>query len=315
MRTFLDGTGADSTSAVLAYLSTHRELKIADLYVISTAPSYQGNYMGKSFFVTDHPSSLLWGPRGTFFPGVISRGEVESAIGLDVQKLNIQWSPQDADILASVSGGGDTLLTALQGFGFGLFDDGLVEVWRCLMPTEGDAQTLGACNMFTGRIGDIVPDRSQVQMTIVSRLETLNEQVPTNLIEPTNILSFYTTGQVLFSGPHTFEVLTGSTPQILIADPTDGTDTTSDSWDDGYIVMIDPSQLGGTYRGVRQQVYNGSHHIFYLYDPMPFAPLVGDLFNAFILVPTDQASAATQMSEFDGFPYVPSPINSAVIIG
>ena len=268
--------------------------------------------------LTDYPSSLVWNVRGTFAPGEISRGTVESKIGLEADTLQVTWSPKDSDILAD-DGSGHTLLSAIAGFGAGVFDNGTLEVWRCLMPTLGDAQALGACLLFSGRIGNIDPDRLKAVITVVSRLEVLNEMVPTNLIEPTNIIAQYTTGQILNGGPSRFLLTSGSTRKILYADPTDAPGPyvpANDSWTDGYVVMAGPGKLGGSYRGVRSQIYDPgiSHHVFYLSEDLPFDPLAGDTFQAFIPVPPSQAGAATQGSDYVGFPYVPSPTNSSVVI-
>lgn len=315
MRTFLDGSGADSTAAVESYLAAHRQLFPADLYVINTGPNYAGQYMGKTFLLTDHPSALVWNYRGVFSPGVISRGGVTSKIGLEADTLEVTWSPHDSDVLAS-DGSGNTLLSAIEGFGCGVFDNGTLEVWRCLMPAPGDAATLGACLLFSGRIGNIDPDRLKAAITVISVLEVLNEMVPTNLIEPTNIVAQYTTGQVLNDGPSTFTLVAGSTAAVLYADPVSapgGYTPADDLWTDGYVVMDAPGKLGGSYRGVRSQQY-GSHHVFYLYEALPFAPQVGDTLSAFVYVPPDAAGATAQGSEFDAFPYVPSPINSSMVI-
>src|SRR5712671_5299634 len=110
MRAFLNGSGGDSTAAVQAHLAAHRELHFADLYVISTAPNYKGQYLERMFLLTDYPAPLRWGPRGTFVPAAIERGEVESKIGLEAATLGVTWSPKDSDILAE-DGGGHTLLS------------------------------------------------------------------------------------------------------------------------------------------------------------------------------------------------------------
>jgi hypothetical protein len=318
MRSFISGAGTDSTAAVQAHLAAHRELHLADLYVINTAPCYAGKHMGRTFLLTDFPSPLLWAHRGTFKTGVILRGEVASKIGLEADSLQVTWSPQDSDVLAT-DGSGNTLLSAIEGFGSGVFDNGTVEVWRCVMPTMGDAATLGACLLFSGRIGNIEPDRLKAVITVLSRTEVLNQMIPTNLIEPTNIVAQYTTGQVLAGGPSGFTLASGSTRKILYANPTSapgGYVPKSGSWDDGYVVMSAPGKLGGSFRGVRSQIYDAgiTHHVFYLAEDLPFDPLVGDTFQAFIFVPPDHAGAAAQGSDYLGFEFVPSPLNSSVVI-
>jgi len=314
MRAFISGSGADSTAAVQTHLAAHRALHLADLFVIRTAPNFAGFYLDRTFLLTDYPSRLVWNYRGTFEPAVVSRNDVESKIGLEADKLQVMWSPQDSDILAD-DGAGHTLLTVIEGLGQDIFDNGTLELWRCLMPTIGDCNTLGACLLFSGRIGDIDADRLKATISVMSRLEVLNEMVPTNLIEPTNIVAQYTTGQALNAGPSTFELVSGSNRSVLFADPTDapgGYTPANGSWDFGYVVMGSPGKLGGSHRGIREQLYTGGHHVFYLYEPLPFDPLVGDTFGAFIPVPRDAAGASTQGSEFAGFKYVPQPINSPV---
>src|ERR1035441_9541613 len=149
-RTFIDGSGADSTAAAIAYLKSHRELTLPDLYIINTADNVLYNYLGKTFLLTDYPSPLTWDYKGQFLPGAISRGEVSSKIGLEADKLAVTWAPQDSDVL-----GADGDLTALAAFGYGLFDNSTVEVWRCVMPQPGDLigspeepALLGDCNSF-----------------------------------------------------------------------------------------------------------------------------------------------------------------------
>ncbi len=304
MRTFLDGSGSDSTAAVQAYLAAHRELHLADLYIVKTAPNYDGYYMGRTFLLTDYSSPLLWSYKGTFVTGNISRNEVESKIGLEADKLEVIWSPQDSDILADDGGTpATTLLTVLQGFGCGIFDNGTLEVWRCLMPTIGDCDTLGACLMFSGRIGDIEPDRLKAKLTVNSRLELLNQQVPTNLIEPTNILAQYMTGQMPAGAPIGFTVVAGT---VLTKVYADGTPTMPDGTYDGGYIVFTAEKLGGTYRRVRAQTVESGHHAFYLYEPLPFLPQVGDNLEAYIPIAADSGKT--------GFPYVPSPVSSAVVI-
>jgi hypothetical protein len=314
VRTFLDGSGSDSTSAVQTYLASHRQLHIADLYVINTAPNYSGKHMGRTFLITDYSAPLKWNYKGTFSVGVISRSEVESKIGLEADTLDVTWSPKDTDIVAN--NGGTTLLTALQAFGSGVFDNGTLEVWRCLMPTVGDCNTLGACLMFAGRIGDTVPDRQSVKITVVSRIETFNIQVPTNLIEPTNILAQYLTGQIPSGGPSSLSVVSGSTVHKVYADDSGSPAVTmaAGTYDSGYIVFGGSSKLAGTFRGVRAQTVESSHHAFYLYEPLPFTPTAGDTIAAYIPIPRDFAGSIDSGNGYAGFPFVPSPVNSSVVI-
>ena len=312
MRTFTDGNGNDSTSAVLAHLAAHRALFLSDLYVINTAPTYAGNYLGKQFLLTKYDRPLNWNFRGTFLPAQISRDGVTSKIGLEADTVNVTWSPKDSDILAK-DGSGNAILTALQGFGSGVFDNGVLEVWRCVMPTEGDCNTLGACLLFSGRIGDLEPDRLSVRISVISRLEVLNIQVPTNVIEPTNIMAQYSIGVTPSGGPspNSFSIVSGSTTQKIFADATPT--MPADTYDNGYVVFTS-GKLAGTYRGIRTQDVESGHHAFYLIDRLPFAPATGDTLAAYIPVPIDYAGATLAGLQVAAFPFVPSLTNSPVVI-
>lgn len=317
MRKFIGGDGSDTTAAVQAYLAAHRELEIADLYVINTAPCYAGHYLGRTFLLTDYGSPLQWDYKGTFVTAVVSRGQVESKIGIETDTLEVNWSPREADILADDGGSPVmTLLTALQGFGCGLFDNAVVEVWRCLMPSLGDCNTLGACLLFAGRIGDIDPTRIGVKAKVVSLVDALNVMVPTNLIEPTNILAQYATGQLAAGAPSGFAVVSGSTAHKVYADGNGSPLVTmpAGTYDSGYIVFGTGAKLDGHYAAVREQRVESGHHAFYLYEPLPFAPDAGDALQAYIPVPRDYATAVANGSGYAGFPFVPSPISSGVVI-
>jgi hypothetical protein len=298
MRSFIAGDGSDSSAAAYAYSATHRQFQDVDLYVINTAPWYAGQYLGKQFRLTSHPAPLVWSYRGTFVPATISRGEVQSKIGLEVDSLDVTWSPQLSDLLASpdtseehdgIIGDGTStaVLTALQGFFAGVFDNGILEVWRCRMLPGGDCNTLGACLLFSGRIGSLELDRLSPKITVMSRLETLNVQVPTNLVEPGNILTQYSVGVLPPNGPASFTVLSGSTASVIYATPVSapsGYTPANDLYDTGYVVIASGCALGGSYRRIRQQLIEGGNHAFYLQTPLPFAPTPGDTFVPYVPV-------------------------------
>lgn len=269
------------------------------------------DYLGAVFNITDYPSSLVYNPKGQFFTGNISRGEVESKIGFEADTLDITWSPKATDLLGG-------RFPVLQAFTLGLFDNAICEVWRCVMPNAGDlvgspeaparlgdCNTLGAALMFQGRIGDVKPDRLSVTFTLISRMETLNIEVPTNLIEPTNILAAYSVGVEPAGGAPLFTVTPGSTTQVVYASP----QTPTDIYDQGYIIFQLGSDLAGIYARILEQKQVGGVNAFYLTEPLPEAPSVGDLFKAYGPMPINTTGAA-----YFGFRWVPSPDNSAVII-
>lgn len=312
MRKFIDGNGADSTSAVQTYLTTHRELLFADLYIITTAPNYVGQFLGQSFFLTSYGAPLVWSYKGTFLPASIKRGGVSSKIGTEADTLDLEWNPGVKDILAFDTDNVTTLLTVFQGFCKGVFDNGQVDVWRCLMPTNGDANTFGACLLFRGRIGDTDINIDTIKSKLFSRMETLNQQIPTNLIEPTNLFAEYSVGTVPTGFPTTFQVEANSTINKIFTSPVSppaGFTPASDIYNSGYLV-VQTGRLAGTYRAIFKQGIESGFHTFYLYEPLPFQIIAGDQISPFVPTPRDFGVA----SPFAGFPFVPQPINSSVII-
>ena len=298
----------DSRSSALYYLDGAGHVMCLKPFM--NIPSGQRS-LGTQFLLTDYPSSLVWDYKGKFLTAVISLGEVESKIGLEADTLDITWSPKDSDVL------GDGEVSALAAFGFGLFDNGTVEVWRCVMPRHrdligspgvparlGDCNTFGAALMFSGRIGDVTPDRAKVVMTVISRMDTLNVEVPTNIIEPTNVFAYCGVGQIPTGGAPSFSVVAGSTTLIIYGDPA----TDEDLYDGGYLVFGDNSKLSGVHARILLQTVVEGHNAFYLSEALPFAPATGDIFAAYVGLPLDASG------KYGGFRWVPSPDNSAVII-
>lgn len=325
MRKFIDGNGAVSTSHadrvaqgngalpdVLTYMAANRHLTLADLYVINTAPQYAGQYLGQQFLLTDYPAPLKWNYRGTFKTADISRGEVKSKIGLEADTLQINWSPQASDVLATDSGG-NPLLTVLQAFRAGIFDNGTIEVWRCIMPTPGDCNTLGACCMFGARMGDVESDSLTAQITALSRLELLDVQVPLALIEPGNILAQYSPGILPTGAPPSLTMAAGSTANKIYADAA-GSTPSADLYEGGYLI-ITSGKLAGHYVDIESQDVEGAHWTFYLQIPLPFAPASGDTIAGYIAVPVDYETAKASPGGYAGWPNVPVPIDSAMLIG
>lgn len=93
MRTYINGAGADSTAAVLAYLAAHRALVRADLYLISPGPNFAGCALNKSWLLTNWPSPLTYTPLGTFTPANIKRTGVKSKIGFEADQVTVTWYP------------------------------------------------------------------------------------------------------------------------------------------------------------------------------------------------------------------------------
>jgi hypothetical protein len=288
MRSFIGGSGTNTTSAVVTYLAANRALRCADLLQLQTA--IQGQPWSQNVLLTSFDRPLTWSQVGTFVPGRFTRGEVDSQIGLDTVSMDLEWCLRDSDVFFNAPGG--VVITQLQAFERGLWDNGLVNVYRTVMPTLGDANTYGAMQLFGGRIGEVSElSRTGVKLKVNSLLELLDLNVPTNLIEATNVQCQYGIGQppAGLSAVPVFSVVAGAPAGILwgsCVSPNSGQLFGADTFDFGYIQFVSGSSLGQIFRSVwfsePQSVSGGSYNAFYLYDQLPWRPAVGEQFMAYV---------------------------------
>jgi hypothetical protein len=315
VRTYINGAGADSTAAVLAYLAANRSLKRADLYVISPGPNFAGCALNKSWLLTNWPSPLTYTPLKTFSPANIKRDGVKSKIGLEADQLKLTWYPVGTEMQLQSGGISLSLLQAFQG---DVFDGGMISIYRVEMPTPGDCNTLGACLLFQGNIGDVEAGRSSIEISVNSRVELVNAQVPSNTVESTNVGAQYSIGAFPAgqATPPAFAVAADTTLTVLQAavyGSPSGFSPQNGDYDFGYLAFHPPGLLGGIYRDIRRSLFSSGVAEFYLYEPLPFLPASGDLFTPLLPVPRDYAGAVAlnesspQWKISPGFPYVPSP--------
>lgn len=300
MKTVTGGNGQDTTAAVIAHLAAHKHLKLANLYLIGEVDD------PAALWLTDYESPLLWSAWGTFLTTVITRGTVSNKIGFEAESLDLVWSPQNDALTASLATASPYQLARL-----GYFDNKRVRVWRCVMPTPGDANTFGAYELFGGFIGQVEPTRGSIKFSVNSYLYVLNQKVPSGVIEVTDTLSSYTgfTPPNGFSVFPQFAVFAGSSPNVLICDqvtPNAGSVPANDDLNDGVVVFNGGAgaTLQGAYSIVGRNTEfidgNGNHHTqIQLFSPLDWAPTPG--VDTFFV-----AGAPTNLAGETGFPFVPS---------
>ena len=307
MRKFTGGDGSDTTAAATTYLASAKQLQLADLYLIGELEDPMAE------FLTNWESPLCWPVWGTFKPAVVSRGKVTSQIGLQVDTLDFMWSPPLAAF-------GTTLATAnqYQKAQSGFYDNRKFRLWRTVMPTPGDANTYGACELFGGRVADAKVERGQLKFTINSFLDVINQKVPPNVIELNNTLANFAGNTPVVADGETqipqFTVVSPSSNLNILADcsgPTPGKIYGDNKFRYGYMVFNAGSSLAGYWSPIASNgnfnAGGGVHHSqFIVYAPFPWDPSPGDTFYASIQPPINLQDAAAGFPYF-GFPYVPSP--------
>jgi len=299
MKAVTGGDGQDTTSAALAHLAQNGALRLANLYLIGEADD------PAALWLTDYESPLLWSAWGTFLTTVITRGTVTSKVGLEIESLDLVWSPQNIVLTQSIATASPYQLAR-----YGFFDNKRVRVWRCLMPTPGDANTFGAFPLFGGFIGDATVTDGSIKFSVNSYLYVINQKVPSGVIEVTNTTASYSGGAPPngFTVIPQFVIVTGSTPNLLICDqisPNPLGIPSGGAFDDASVVFN--GGAGATLQGQYSIVGNNglftdghgvNHASISLFSPLPQAPTPGvDTFYVTGTVPSFGGKS---------FPYVPS---------
>jgi hypothetical protein len=316
MRKSTAGNGSDSTSALQAWLAAHNQLFLADLILIGE-PEYPD-----ALWLTTWESPLCWpifsdfNAKGIFLPASITRGKMQTSVGLQVVNTTLTYSPKNRTFSSSTNPAAST--SPLQLAQLGYYDNWRVRIWRAVMPTPGDCNTFGAMEWFGGRIADATIDRGKIQWTVNSFLDVINQMVPANVVENTNPLAGYMGAQPApgDTALAKFNVVVGSTPTVIIADCTSpsaghiyGTNVFANG---GYLVFDSGGSetLGGMYSAIaaNQEFTDGAgahHNQFTIYSAMPWAPTPGvDTFYVSAKPPVDFSDGGSNNRPF---PYVPSP--------
>ncbi len=303
-RKCFDGYGNDTTAACVNYLHSTSTPLIRHLYLIGKPED------PRALRFTDHEAPVFFGDWGTFQPGVIKRGSITARVGLEVQKTSVEWTPDNLPFTQSIKTASPLQLARLH-----FYDNWPVRIFKVFMPTPGNAMTLGGCDWFGGRVGQVQVARNAIQFSISSFLDVVTQKVPANVIESTSTLSGYTAATLPPGDTTTprFRIFTGSTTTQLYADciaPTANHIYSGSLFVAGYICFLDGP--GATLAGLWSEVgMNGSftdghgntHSAFTIYTALPWAPTPGaDTFYISKAAPINQADGA-----YYGFPYVPSP--------
>jgi len=310
VRQVIRGDGTDSTTAAQAYLDSTGSPRLYDLILIG--PPENPN----SLWLTNYEAPLIYTPYGKFNPAVLSRGMVEAKIGLDPQDLAITWSPGLSASAAATVNTGTASPYQLARLHF--YDNWPVLILRCIMPTPGDANTIGCAVWYGGRVQTTVPQRNRIVFNTRSYLDVISQKVPSTVIEVTNTLAA-TTALTLPTGDPTvpiFKCVAGSSENYIIADclsPTVNRIYSGNLFRGGYMVFLAGAgaTLAGAWSAISQNGEytdgGGGHHSeFEIYSPLPWPPTP--------TVDTFYVSKAPPVNLGDegyfGFPFVPNPTSA-----
>lgn len=310
MRKVIGGNGLDNTVAAQAWLAATHDPMLRDLILIGDIED------PKSIWITNHEAPVYYSPLSAdigrvFETAVVTRGQVTAKIGLEVQSMAITLSEYQPVVTLDTSTANIAQL-ASQHF----YDNATVKILRALMPTPGDADTIGCADWFGGRVSTVKIERNKITFNCKSFLDVVNQKVPSTVIEVTNTLAS-TAAVTIPEGDASvpvFQCFTGSSQTQILADclsPTANKIYSGNKFAGGYMVFLSGpgATLAGAWTGIGA---NGSytdgdgnkHSNFLVYNPLPWPPNPAtDTFYVSMQAPVDLTDAGASSP----FPYVPGP--------
>lgn len=277
-----------ASSGLINLLNSGQQLLMADLYTFTLAD-------GTVYRCTTCDIDLTVG--GNLFTSTgpaIKRSNTKTVLGVEVDGLKITVASSASVLIEGVP--------ILQAFVKGLFDGAIVQLGRVFMPTWGDT-SLGAVNLFTGRISDIICGQIEAEVTVKSDLELLNIMMPRNIYQPGCIHTLYDAGCTLNKASF------GVNGSVV------GVGTTTTVWCNltqasGYFSLGTITFTGGANNGISRTVKVYSLGVFTLMFPLGVVPAPGDTFTAYPGCDKQQSTCQTKfnnVANFRGFPYIPVP--------
>lgn len=319
MKVCIDGNGIDRTQVLLQYLIQRKPLWTAELYQLR-APRSAATPFSAPLLLTDWSSALTWSYVGNFKSAKIKHAPISTTIGLDAEEIAIDWAPGNSMVIFA-SDGVTPLESYYTAFREGLFDHGLVRIWRTYMPNPGNSNHFGAVMQTQLRIGDVQTDSLGIHIKATSILEVLNRKIPPNLIEDANINAQW----LLATNPVDMVAQAGSTQQLILAKPQANP---AQTFAPGYFryghiyfnVVSAAGELNGHYRQVQDSFTDSNGNTcLQIFESLPFPVNVnaslglttpGEVFQAF---PPHPQSIAANDPTAPGYPqcmsfqFVPRP--------
>lgn len=224
----------------------------------------------------------------------IVRDRTKSVVGIEVDSMNVTLYAGVQDMINGIP--------FPQFVANGGFDGARVKVDRCFMPSYGDTSA-GVVNIFTGRVSDVKPSRTEIQLSVTSDLELLNAPMPRNVYSPACSHNLFDSGcgasKAAFSAATA--CATGTTNLVINCSLAQA----AGHFDAGTITFN-----SGQNAGASRTVKSYTPGVFVLSLPLPFVPAVGDAFTAYAGCDKSQAtcnSKFNRLASFRGFPFIPVP--------
>ena len=321
MRTVLSGTGTDTTATVAAFLAANNPLEIAELYEITTPQIPVSGRQFKApvpFFLTSYGGPLKYSfvrdpgnSPAIFVPSVIKRESLNFELGTDASECKFTWSPINTQYTIPAIPG-SVPQTLYQLFGQGIFDNGSIRVWKCFMPTPGDANTFGAAAYWMGRIAEVKVSSLAIEITAKDFRDLLEDQIPRYLIQTGN----RTNQQGIVSNIAQYGVELVGVNVIGQGLTVAGSTRSTVKWTGPSGTLYADHLFAGCFAQlddflpalIQDSTNDGSHNFLYLSQPLPSVPTITQgifIYNS--QDPSDQTATNIGGQQLPGFPFVPRP--------
>lgn len=287
----MKASGASAAGLILATGQFH----IANLYTLTPAVA---SFSALRFTTWDVPLTV---GANTYLTNLhIRRGPLTQKVGVEVQSLELELTPQSDGDAITVGG-----VPFLQACRLGFLDGCKLEWHKVFMATPGDVSA-GAVLWFQGRLGTVEPGRLTARTSVESDLALLNIAMPRHLIQTGCAHRLFDSGCTL--NPATYQ----ASSSVLSVDVnrtyiTTGLSNPNDYWSLGTLTFTS-GPLNGLSLTVKKSLLASGQITFV--RQLPLAPAVG---NTFTILPGCDKKKTTcdakfnNLLHFRGFPYVPVP--------
>lgn len=236
----------------------------------------------------------------------IVRGSVSQVVGLTTQEVEITIAPI-ADAVSQPTIGGNTLQQLADE---GLLDNAEITIWEAFLSSYADTSP-GLVHLFKGRVGTVKAGRLKTVITVTSGIALLDIDMPRNILQSTCTHALFDPGCTLLRSAFLVSgaSVTGA-PGVLSMQ-------TSLTQPDGYFNLGQLDFVTGPNAGFSRTVRSYSHTtgLVKFFQPLPFAPSVGHVFNVSPGCNKTQAQcsnsnaltgpAFNNLIHYGGKPYIP----------
>lgn len=285
-----------ASGALATLLASQSQFVIADLLTITQANGTVTRLTSADVDVT--AVSLVDGASHVFASGGVqfTRTQTKLIVGLQVDTMTVVL---EADPIRHALGGVPWPAAAAQG----ALDEARVVLERAFMARWGDTSA-GTIILFSGRVGQVLPSRATVTVSVNSDVELLRAAMPRNTYQPGCVHTLYDTGCGLTRASYGVAgvAIAGSTLTALAV-----TDAHATGYFDlGTVTFTSGANAGQTWT-VKSWTSGGT-----LIPTRAFAavPAAGDTFTMYPGCAKDAATCTAKFSNlarFRGYPMIPSP--------